>query len=110
MNETFRTISTIFLVYVLEPFPNVTGNVALGKEAYLSSKFNESVKWNETSGPACLAVNGNSNSTFRPINRFPDSPNCVHSAGGDERPFWEVDLGQWFPIVGITVIGRDTRQ
>lgn len=81
------------------------GNVALGKAARLSSVYNT----NEVSGPACLAVNGNSDQTFRPINQFPDSPNCVHTGHGDQSPFWEVDLGEDFLITSITVIGRNKR-
>lgn len=51
---------------------------------------------NETSGPACLAVNGNSDVTY--------SPNCVHIASGNfVIPFWEVDLGQEFPIASVTL-------
>ncbi|XP_025108636.1 multiple epidermal growth factor-like domains protein 6 [Pomacea canaliculata] len=81
------------------------GNVALGKAARLSSVYDT----NEVSGPACLAVNGNRDETFRPINQFPDSPNCVHTGYGDLSPFWEVDLGQDFLITSITVIGRNTQ-
>lgn len=86
---------------------HAAGNVALGKQAIMSSTYNSS-KYNEVSGPACLAANGNTDTIFRSINQFPVNPNCVHTADEDMSPFWEVDLGDEFPIIGVTVTGRDT--
>lgn len=82
----------------------VAGNVALGRTATMSSVPDDS-NLNETSGPACLAVNGNSDVTYSPFSRFPASPNCVHIASGNfVSPFWEVDLGQEFPITAVTLM------
>ncbi|PVD24452.1 hypothetical protein C0Q70_14935 [Pomacea canaliculata] len=82
------------------------GNVALGKPAKMSSMFTDAPH-NEVTGPACLAVNGNRNTTFRPINQFPDSPNCIHTETDDHEPYWEVDLAQPYTIASITVYWRD---
>ncbi|XP_025108288.1 protein draper-like isoform X2 [Pomacea canaliculata] len=81
-------------------------NVALGKPTNISSLYSNG-GYNQVSGPPCLAVNGNTGSTFKPINTNSDSPACVHTADGDLFPFWEVDLGQQHVITNVTVYGRD---
>ncbi|PVD24453.1 hypothetical protein C0Q70_14936 [Pomacea canaliculata] len=81
-------------------------NVALGKPAKMSSMFTDE-PGQEVTGPACLAVNGNRNTTFRPINLFPDSPNCIHTERGDREPYWEVDLGQPYTIASIAIYWRN---
>ncbi|XP_025107336.1 uncharacterized protein LOC112572043 isoform X2 [Pomacea canaliculata] len=83
-------------------------NVALGKPAKMSSMYTDEPH-NEVSGPACLAVNGNRNTAFRPINQFPDSPNCIHTEAVDREPYWEVDLGQPYTIASIAIYWRDSQ-
>lgn len=87
----------------------LSGNEALGKPATMSSAYDNNIK-KLKSGPACLAVNGNFDTEFRPINTHPSNPNCIHTADNDKSPFWEVDLGQHFDIAIITVYGRNGRK
>lgn len=84
-------------------------NIALGKPAFISSLYNNK-QHDEVSGPACLAVNGNANITFRPQNKFVDSPDCVHSADSDSTPWWKVDLGQNYTIRNLKVFARAGRK
>ncbi|XP_025108177.1 uncharacterized protein LOC112572630 [Pomacea canaliculata] len=88
----------------LPSLPN-TQNVALGKPAKASSLLN-STRHKAVSGPACLAVDGNRNTVFTPCNRYPNGPNCIHTAEDDREPYWEVDLGEVYSIANITVYWR----
>ncbi|PVD25033.1 hypothetical protein C0Q70_15530 [Pomacea canaliculata] len=89
------------------PVPNCKEeNVALGKQAYSSSLYTSSGD-GEKSGPPCLAVNGNTGTTFRPISDYPDSPNCVHTRPEYNTSWW-VDLGTIYPVSRITIYNRDT--
>lgn len=80
--------------------------MALGKTARASSLYNNTQYG--ASGPACLAVNGNTATTF--ITADKDNPACVHTADNDYYPYWEVDLGGQYPISSITVYGRNECQ
>ncbi|XP_025107928.1 uncharacterized protein LOC112572452 isoform X1 [Pomacea canaliculata] len=82
-------------------------NVALGRPATMSSIWDGTEKHNERAGPACLAVNGKRSTTFKPVNMYPSSPNCIHTGENDRNPYWEVDLGEPYPVASITIYWRD---
>lgn len=83
-------------------------NVAVGKMATMSSYYNSSSNSPslETSGPACLAVNGNTSSSFAPINMYPSHPNCISTSQFDVNATWHVDLGQVYAVNSITIYMR----
>ncbi|XP_025108112.1 uncharacterized protein LOC112572585 isoform X2 [Pomacea canaliculata] len=84
-----------------------TQNVALCKPTKVSSLLNNEL-YKEVSGPACLAVNGDRNTEFRPCNQFPNNSSCIHTADDDREPYWEVDLCDLYSIANITVYWRDS--
>ncbi|XP_025107972.1 uncharacterized protein LOC112572483 isoform X2 [Pomacea canaliculata] len=87
--------------------PSRLRNVAIGKPTKMSSQLNSSV-YNQTSGPPCLAVDDKTEGIFRPINQFPDSPNCIHTGDNDREPYWEVNLGEPYAISSIIIYWRST--
>ncbi|XP_025107905.1 receptor-type tyrosine-protein phosphatase kappa-like isoform X3 [Pomacea canaliculata] len=76
-------------------------NVAFGKTASMSSQYSGG---DGTSGPACMAVNGNRSHTIV----FNDpGRNCIHTAVSENTPWWSVDLGTSFTITSVTIYNRD---
>ncbi|XP_025107970.1 uncharacterized protein LOC112572481 isoform X2 [Pomacea canaliculata] len=78
-------------------------NVALGMPATMSSSYESEGR----SGPACLAVNGKRNTTFIRINENTPNPSCIHTGKDDRNPYWEVDLGEPYPVASITIYWID---
>ncbi|PVD35289.1 hypothetical protein C0Q70_06571 [Pomacea canaliculata] len=77
---------------------SLTINVAVGKNSIASTTLKEP---KPVSGPACLANNGKTESTMVPI---PSSaPECMSTAEGDLKPFWQVDLGEQYVVAGILI-------
>ncbi|KAK7101551.1 hypothetical protein V1264_019917 [Littorina saxatilis] len=60
------------------------------------------------SSPACLAVNGKTDTVYRTLNT--SKPNCVHTAVGDTNASWEVDLGRNYTVTNITIYRRERFQ
>ncbi|KAK7102887.1 hypothetical protein V1264_021045 [Littorina saxatilis] len=56
------------------------------------------------SGPACVAVNGRTDTMWVPRNN--DNTNCVHTNEFDYAAFWLVDLGRNYTVTDITVFRR----
>ncbi|XP_070193546.1 receptor-type tyrosine-protein phosphatase mu-like isoform X1 [Littorina saxatilis] len=84
-------------------FPSSNGNivnVAYGKPANMSSVFQR----DGGSGPACVAVNGRTDTMWVPRNN--DNTNCVHTNEFDYAAFWLVDLGRNYTVTDITVFRR----
>lgn len=69
-------------------------NVALNKIATMSSYWGEG---SDKKHPAEWAVNGDKSS------KFTDHKNCIRSGDNDSRAWWEVDLGQKYPLERFTV-------
>ncbi|KAL8617487.1 hypothetical protein ACOMHN_062698 [Nucella lapillus] len=68
-------------------------NVATGKT------YNQSSLWS-TELPSSHAANGDTGGTF-------SSANCIHTKeNGDLNPWWEVDLGQPYPVYNIDLWAR----
>lgn len=76
-------------------------NVAFGKRARMSSQYSGG---DGTSGPACMAVNGNRSHIL-----FFSDPgrNCIHTDVYENKPWWSVDLGSNFTIRNVTIYNRD---
>ncbi|XP_025076729.1 uncharacterized protein LOC112553602 [Pomacea canaliculata] len=73
-------------------------NVAVGKNSIASTTLKAP---KPVSGPACLANNGKTESTMVAI---PSSaPECMSTAEGDLKPFWQVDLGEQYVVAGILI-------
>ncbi|KAL8604337.1 hypothetical protein ACOMHN_028100 [Nucella lapillus] len=72
----------------------VTENVAMGKLATMSSYYSEA---NYRTGPASLAVDGNTSTFWR---------SCVHTAGNN-KDWWQVDLGRKYTVSQITIYHRE---
>ncbi|KAL8585202.1 hypothetical protein ACOMHN_013217 [Nucella lapillus] len=71
-------------------------NVAVGKLATMSSYYSEV---GYRSGPASLAVDGNTSTFWR---------SCVHTAGNN-KDWWQVDLGRNYTVSQITIYHREKK-
>ncbi|XP_025105739.1 uncharacterized protein LOC112571140 [Pomacea canaliculata] len=83
--------------YVFSELPRKI-NVAVGKNSTASTTLEDP---KPVSGPACLANNGKTQSTMLPISA--SAPECMSTAEGDLKPFWQVDLGEQYVIAGILI-------
>ncbi|XP_025114506.1 multiple epidermal growth factor-like domains protein 11 isoform X2 [Pomacea canaliculata] len=83
--------------YVFSEIPRKI-NVAVGKNSTASTTLDDP---KPVSGPACLANNGKTQSTMLPISA--SAPECMSTAEGDLKPFWEVDLGEKYVVAGILI-------
>lgn len=82
-------------------FNSSSENVALGRYASISSKYQDS-------GPASLAVDGNTSTTYASVKD--GHANCIHTDVNDHNAWWEVDLEHNYNITNITVYIRDGRK
>ncbi|KAK7101796.1 hypothetical protein V1264_020123 [Littorina saxatilis] len=56
--------------------------------------------WPNNTHPPGAAVNGNTGG------KHYREDNCIHTAGNDTAPWWEVDLGRMYPVHRIVVWAR----
>ncbi|XP_070199080.1 uncharacterized protein [Littorina saxatilis] len=76
---------------------NQLANVVYGKQAWQSTVY-------PSSGPPCVANNGNTNSKMV---RTPSvNVNCIHTADTDKRPWWLVDLHIEYTINSFKLVRR----
>jgi uncharacterized protein YuzE len=73
--------------------PLTLTNVALKKQTWQSSTFST------TAGDSSRAVDGNTIPNW-------SVGTCSHTAAGDKNPWWAVDLGKKYNVVGIELINR----
>ena len=75
--------------------------MAYGKAANISSRFSNQVG---QSGPGCMAVNGKTDTTYRPVKN--NGGSCVITANTDYNPWWLVDLGLSYSVFNVTIYNR----